>query len=63
MAVLQETKWFGCKVYRVRESVVLSAGKEVPETGNRQRGEGVAIVLSGDAVSAWRVGGVNGKHG
>ena len=61
VAALQETKWFGCKVYRVGESVVLSAGREVPETGTRQRGEGVAIVLSGEAVSAWRAGGSQWK--
>ena len=61
VAALQETKWFGCEVYRVGESVVLSAGREVPETGTRQRGEGVAIVLSGEAVSAWRARGSQWK--
>ena len=36
----------------------MSAGREVPrEGGSRQRGEGVAIVLSGPAVGAWRAGG------
>ena len=29
----------------------------MPGEGNRQRGEGVAIVLSGPAVSTWRAGG------
>ena len=58
---LQETKWFGCEVYRVGESVVLSAGREVPEMGIRQRGEGVAIVLSGEAAMAWRAGGSQWK--
>ena len=58
VATLQETKWFGCEVYRVGEGVVLTAGREVPNTGEvRQRGEGVAIVLSGEAMSAWRAGG------
>ena len=64
VAGLQETKWFGNEVYKVGESVVLSAGRDVPrEGGNGQRGEGVAIVLSGQL---WMLGGqvaVNGRHG
>ena len=55
IAALQETKWFGEDVYRVGESVVLAAGRPVPGPGVvRQRGEGVAIVLSGLAVGAWK---------
>ena len=55
IAALQETKWFGEDVYRVGESVVLAAGRPVPGAGVvRQRGEGVAIVLSGLAVGAWK---------
>lgn len=58
VGALQETKWFGSSVYRVGESVVLTAGREVPTgRGVRQRGEGVAIVLSGPAVHAWKSGG------
>ena len=58
MAGLQETKWFGSGVYRVAESVVIASGRPVPGVGVvNQRGEGVAIVLSGDAVEAWRAGG------
>ena len=35
--------------------MVLAAGREVPqEKSVRWRGEGVAIVLSGTAVRAWR---------
>jgi len=50
VAPLQETKWFGRAVYRVGESVVLAAGRPVPVPGEPvQRGEGVAIVLSGPA--------------
>ena len=56
VAGLQETKWFGNEVYKVGESVVLSG-----EGGNGQRGEGVAIVLSGPAVDAWRAGGSQWK--
>ena len=48
IAALQETKWYGEGVYRVGRSVVLAAGRPVPRAGAaRQRGEGVAIVLSG----------------
>ena len=37
-------------MYRIGSSVVLTAGRDVPEVGRvRQRGEEVAIVLS-----AWR---------
>ena len=58
VAALQETKWFGEAVYRVGESVVLAAGRAVPGIGAvKQRGEGVAIVLSGPAIGAWKSGG------
>ena len=58
MAVLQETKWFGEAVYSVGESGMLTAGRAVP--GMRvinQRGEGVAIVMSGPAIGTWKSGG------
>ena len=43
-------------------SVILSSGQDVPkEGGSRQRGEGVAIVMSGPAVSAWKAGGSQWK--
>ena len=62
VGALQETKWFESEVYRVGGSVVLTAGRDVPG-GNevRQRGEGVAIVLSVDAARAWKDGGSRWK--
>ena len=58
VAALQETKWFGKEVYRVGDSVVLTAGRPVPAEGQaRKRGEGVAIVLCGKALHAWKAGG------
>ena len=58
IAALQETKWFGNAVYRVGDSVVLAAGRPTPEPDEpRQRGEGVAIVLIGLAISAWKADG------
>ena len=40
------------------ESIVLAAGRPTPPIGPvRERGEGVAIVLSGSAVAAWKAGG------
>ena len=58
VAALQETKWFSAEVYEVGESVVLTSGRPVPEVDQcRQRGEGVAIILRGSAVSAWKRGG------
>jgi len=54
VAGLQETKWFGDNVYKVADSVVLTTGKKVPIAGRSgQQGEGVAIVLSGQAIQAW----------
>ena len=63
VAALQETKWFGSTICSIGSSVVLTAGKDVPEVGQvRQRGgEGVAIVLSGKAVNAWKAGGSQWK--
>ena len=41
---------------------MLAAGRPVPGAGVvRQRGEGVAIVLAGPAVGAWRTGGSHWK--
>ena len=58
VAALQETKWFGIDMYTVGDSVVLTSGRVVLEQeGSRQRGEGVAVVLSGSAVSTWKAGG------
>lgn len=58
VAALQETKWFGNCEYHIGRSVVLTAGRPIPESNQvRQRGEGVAIVLTGDAVTAWKAGG------
>ena len=62
VAGLQETKWFGSKIYKVGKSVILSSGRNVPkEEGSTQRGEGVAIAMSGPAVSAWKAGGSQWK--
>ena len=58
VAGLQETRWFGREVYSVGDSIVLSSGRPVPQEGESlPRGEGVAIVLSGRALQAWRAGG------
>lgn len=58
VAALQETKWFGKQVYRVGKSIVLAAGRETPQGDQpKHRGEGVAIVLTGHAVTAWKAGG------
>ena len=58
VAGLQETRWFGREVYSVGDSIVLSSGRPVPQEGESlRRGEGVAIVLSGRALQAWRAGG------
>ena len=53
VAALQETKWFNDAVYKVGESIVIATGRPIPPVGEtRQRGEEVAVVLSGPAVQA-----------
>lgn len=63
VAALQETKWFDNNMYSVGNSLVLTAGRSIPVTEHsvRRRGEGVAIVLSDQAVAAWRAGGSKWK--
>ena len=62
IASLQETRWFGNDVYDVDGSLVLTAGRPVPDAGRvRQRGEGVAIVHADEAANAWRTGGKRWK--
>ena len=65
IAALQETKWFGKATYRVGEGfIVLTAGRPTPQANqSKQRGEGVAIVLGGPAVTAWKMGGEPGALG
>ena len=60
VGALQETRWFGNEVYvyRVADGVVLMAGRCTPTKGDVvQRGEGLALVLRGSAISAWNRGG------
>ena len=55
MAALQEIKLFGCEVYQVGEGIVLTSCREKPALGVSLQGEeGIAIVLSGPAVDAWK---------
>ena len=58
VGAMQDTKWFGSEVYMVGESVVLTAGRDVPGIGHvKPRGEDIAIVLTGLAIGAWKAGG------
>ena len=58
VAGLQETRWFDREIYSVADSVVLSSGRPLPGDGEvLSRGEGVAIVLRGRALRAWKGGG------
>ena len=62
IGALQETKWFGCGAYQVSNSMVLSSGRCTPGEGEcAQRREGVALVLRGKALEAWRRGGQQWK--
>ena len=61
-AALQETKLFGQAVYCARKSVVITAGRPTPQAGHsKQRGEDVAVVLSGPAIATWKKGGEQWK--
>ena len=62
VAALQETKWFGCEVYQMGGGIVYISGREKPALGDSvQRGEGVAIVLPGPSVDAWKRAGKQWK--
>ena len=55
---IQETKWFGCGAYKVSDIMVLNSGRLTPCEGEcAQRRAGVALVLRGQALAAWRRGG------
>ena len=57
-ATISETKWFGNNMYEVEDHLILHSGRTTPGTGEQvQRGEGVGIVLSPEAIKAWREGG------
>lgn len=59
VTALQETKWFGSNIYSVGRSLVLTSGRPTPinSSGTRQRGEAVALVLRGPALSCYKAGG------
>ena len=62
VAALQETKWFGNGIYHVGDNIVLASGRDTPPVGEPvQRGEGVALVLTGPAIAAWKDGGEQWK--
>ena len=62
VGALQETKWFNNAVYQVGRSIVLTSSRPTPNANEQMlRGEGVAIVLSGEAVKAWVASGKNWK--
>ena len=44
-------------MYTVADSAVLASGRPLPTNGDFRRGEGVAIVLRGRALAAWKAGG------
>ena len=55
---LQETKWFSCGMYEVGDNMDLTYGRSTPREGQSvQLGEGVALVLRGQALAAWRLRG------
>ena len=62
VVALQETKWYESAVYHVGSSVLLTAGRPTPASGEQiQQREGVTIVLSGPAIAAWRAAGERWK--
>lgn len=64
MAVLQDTKWLGDEVYSIGKNLVLTACRTVPRHGQGKKGgEGIALQLTGSAVSAGKAEALIGKHG
>ena len=64
VAALQETKWFWDGGYRVRDSLVLAAGRTVPGAGIvKQRGRGWLLCYLGLLVVLGRLPVAGGKHG
>ena len=62
VAALQETKWFSNAMYKVKDSVVLAAGRPTPSNGQpNKRGDGVAIVLRDSTTSTWKNSGEQWK--
>ena len=62
IAVLQEIKWLGSSTYNVAINVLLTVVHPVPAPGEPiQLGEGVALVLTGPAITAWRAAGQQWK--
>lgn len=58
VAGLEETRWFGDASYVVGDALVLTSGRPLPSDGAAlARGEGVAVVLRGRALRAWKAGG------
>ena len=47
---LQETKWFGSKIYKVGKSVILSSGRDVPKEGGSRQRDARPQAAKGDAV-------------
>ena len=60
MAGLQETHWFGQPIYSVGDLVVVSSGRPLPtDKGTFWHSEGVAVVLCGSALEAWKTSASN----
>ena len=50
VGALQEMKWFGCEVYEVNGSVVLTSGRTTPAQGgtsSERRGSGTSVERAG----------------
>ena len=62
VAALQETWRFGSAAYRINKSIGLTAATPTPYANQAHwRHKGVALVLTGPAVDAWKLGGKQWK--
>lgn len=58
VAGIQETKWFGCDIWKTASHTFLHSGRTVPSGDEPAiRREGVGIVLDKEATEAWRQAG------
>ena len=61
IAALQKTKWLGSNTDNVGNSALLTAGRPVPAPGEPIQQGGVALVLTGPAITAWIAAGQQWK--
>ena len=63
LGTLQKTKWFGNAVYKLKDGVVLAAGRPVPQNDEPRLRGGVAILLCSRLLVCGKLMENNGRDG